>query len=367
MDMRSATRDWQTRRDRFCAETQAVAATLSAILRQPPDEREEPQIERCFTRLARLRADLAALLREQQALAAAPGYRRLRLSERRELEDQAPFGADPRRVLDVWNRVVRSARLAAGYSPAPLYPRNESETDPEVQRWNALDRAMTALHEFVNPRDAQDQAARDDGYFTDIPLPSSVFLADCHAAYRTCLAQDRTAPVRFLDVGCGGGVKVLMASQFFARAHGLEVDPGFYAAADGLLARVGRGRCDAIKGNALSFGGYRDYDVIYFYQPIRDPDLLMQLEQRITGEAWAGTVLVAPYAGFADRGPELGCGHVSGHVWVTHSSQEEADALAERAREMGTVITPEPLDGAQQAGVLGPVAEALNDQGFVIV
>lgn len=367
MDARSAARDWIALRGRFVAEAQAVSTTLATILHAPPEERDRVQVERCFTRLGRLRGDLAALLKDQQAIVKSEGFRALRLTERRAVEDTGPFGGDPRRILTIWNQVVRAARQAVGFGSAPLHPDDaRADTDPDVQRWKALDAAMVALHEYINPRDTQDSAAEAEGYFTDIPLPTSVFLEDCHAAYRVCLAQERRAPLKFLDVGCGGGMKVLMASHFFTLAEGLEADPNFIRAAKGLLGSVGWGRARAIRGDALAFDDYRNYDVIYFYQPMREAAGLLELEARIVQAAMAGTVLIAPYPGFEARGPGLGCAQVARHIWLSDTDEAEAGAIAERARSMSTVITPEPVDALRLAGVLAPLAKALDAAGFQV-
>lgn len=366
MDTLNSVTDYLVLRRRFRAETSAVAETLARILRDNPEDRDRDQIERCFVRLARLRTDLANLNKERGAIKGSEGWKRLRLMDRRAVESDEDFDADPRRLLTVWNRVLRGARIAVGFDDHTLYPEERSDADADLQRWAAMDRAMIAIHEYINPRDAQDDAARDAGYFSDIPLPTSTFVEDCHAAMRVCLAQDRRQPMRFLDIGCGGGVKVLLASQFFAEAHGLEIDPGYLKIAQGVLSRVGRGRCEAFLANALQFGGYGDYDVLYFYQPIKSESLLMDLERYIADEAFAGTVLIAPYDGFTARGPSLGCAQVARHVWLAGTSEAEAAEIGARAQQMGTVITPVPMDAHQQAGVLFPIVEALNERGFEV-
>lgn len=366
MDVRSALKDWIAHRDRFCAEATAVAGTLAAILHSPLEDREEQQAERCFSRLARLRGDLAALVKEQKVIASSPGYRELRFSERRALDQPGPFLAPAGRQLEYWNRVIKASRIALGFETEPLFNEDGLDSDPDRQQWAALDKALMHLNEFLNPRDAQDDQAKDDGYFTDIPLPTSVFMDDCHAAYRVCLAQGHRAQIRFLDVGCGSGMKSILASQFFAKADGLEVDPGFFRSAHALMSQVGRGRSAAIQGDALRFEGYKDYEVIYFYQPIRDSELLQELERQIVDHAFAGTVLIAPYADFQNRGEALGCGQITRHVWVTQTSQEEAEDLARRAAQMGTVINPLPLENLANTGVLLPVAQALDACGFGI-
>ena len=80
----------------------------------------------------------------------------------------------------------------------------------------------------------------------------------------------------------------------------------------------------------------------------------------------AGTILITPYPAFEKRGPELGCARIGQHVWVTDTTQDEADELAERATEMGTLITPVAHVSIRNSGILSPIAQALNDIGFEV-
>lgn len=367
MDAADAAKDWLAHRDRFCAETRAAVEALAAELRRPAALRDIAAANRCLARLARLRRTLDALLRERGVILGARDYRRVSIRLRRDLEDASPFGADPARLLAVWNRVSGAARQALSFEPMDLAPPARPELDPEEQMWRALEAAMVGMAHFVNPREAQAAEARARGYYSDIPLPARTFLADCHAALRVARAQGRREPMRFLDVGCGGGVKVAMAMHVFGEAWGLEVDPGYHARAERFLAEAGQGRCHVLKGDALEFDGYDRFDVIYFYQPIAEEGLLIELERRIAHRCAPGTVLIAPYFGFATRAEGLGCGHVTDHVWIARTTAEAAAETARRARTMGTVIAALPSQQRAYCGLLAPLAEALEENGFGLV
>ena len=230
---------------------------------------------------------------------------------------------------------LREALRAAHAGAArPLYPpRDRRDAGFDAVTNQVLD----VLGHVANPVD-QDVDAAAKGFFADIHLPMSDFLAHMHAAHRLLCALDRKRPWRFLDVGCGGGVKVLAAAGFFPGVAGLEYDPGYVAAAQDLMAAA-RCRAPVFEGDGLVWDGYSDFDVIYFYMPVRNDAGLIGLEQRIATSAAPGTVLVAPYQSILSRHRDLGCAHIAGAVFVTGMEQAEADALHEMACRIGPDLT----------------------------
>jgi hypothetical protein len=95
---------------------------------------------------------------------------------------------------------------------------------------------------------------------------------------------DRTK--RFLDVGCGMGSKVILASPVFD-SYGLEYNEKYVQKAHALgLARVMH--CDAFE-----FKDYKTFDLIYYYRPIFTPDLYYEFETIIHKNLKIGA-LVAP-------------------------------------------------------------------------
>tara|TARA_R110002049_G_scaffold10127_3_gene50378 strand:- start:80681 stop:81733 length:1053 start_codon:yes stop_codon:yes gene_type:complete len=221
----------------------------------------------------------------------------------------------------------------------PLYPRPDSATGHQSTRDAATDALLDVLHHVLNPA-AQSDTARDHGCHADIALPHSIFARDVHAAYRVLLARRPAHPTRFLDVGCGGGLKVLAAARYFDRCDGLEYQSDYAHAADALLASAGAGTCRILTGDALTFETYADYDVIYFFRPLRSGDLLHRLEDIITQTARPGTLLIAPYLYFEQRHRHIGCAHIAGHLYLTQSSQAEADALRHLAEQTGLNLRP---------------------------
>src|SRR5262245_51213218 len=81
-------------------------------------------------------------------------------------------------------------------------------------------------------RGEQSKSARDHGCFGHISLDAKKFLRDLHKARAVLsVVQPRMKHGRFLDVGCGVGMKVQLASHVFPTAHGLEFDKGYFRVA----------------------------------------------------------------------------------------------------------------------------------------
>ena len=222
------------------AEIDQQARACAALIRCPMSRKDIATLRRTLTALAGLRQRLVLRINQYRfwrpgtddrpvpprAVAVAP-------VPRPPWAEQAPRA---RYLNDLDARARKLAqvtdRLAAMLSrkPQPLYRPDPPRGDLVAEQLAASDRVFTALHRVVNPA-AQDAGSADFGCHPDIPLLPSVFLAHAHAALRVALAQNRPAPLRFLDVGCGGGVKVMLAAEIFGQADGLEYDPGYVAAA----------------------------------------------------------------------------------------------------------------------------------------
>jgi len=96
-------------------------------------------------------------------------------------------------------------------------------------------------------------------------------MSHAHVAYRAALAQKRGSSLQFLDVGCGGGIKVLLAAGLFDQAVGFDYDEAYVQATQTSFAQMGAKRCYAFWGNGLEYENYADFDVIYLFKPMSDP------------------------------------------------------------------------------------------------
>lgn len=263
--------------------------------------------------------------------------------------------------MNRWHEVGALLAQQAPPSASPLYVMRDDLPEALITQAEVGDALLNSLHRLINP-EVQAQAAHAHGCHADIGLAQSTFLEHAHAAYRLFLAQRRRAPARFLDVGCGAGLKVATAIEFFPRADGLEYDPGYARTAQSLFAAMGLAQCRVIEGDAMTFEGYDDYDVVYFYRPMRDMDAMKALEARIAAGVRPGTILIAAYGGFAARHADLGCAHVAGNLFVAHASTKEAAQLrcdAEyigpfvRRRETALTSVWEPILAASHANGYG--------------
>lgn len=248
-----------------------------------------------------------------------------------------------RRRLQMMQRISETMTTIAKGKSCPLYTPQRKMADMESVQADTLDSAMAFLHRLINPN-PQSDAAKDIGCFADIPLSSALFMAHSHAAFRVALAQKRPEPLRFLDVGCGGGMKVLLAAEIFEQADGFDFDPNYVAAAQRAMVQMNAKRCRVFEENALSFEYYAQYDVIYFYQPMSNFEALEALEDRIVQTARPGTILIAPYQRFLSRAEGLQCGRIDRAIFVTATSQADADVLRAQSQKIGPqILRPEQV------------------------
>lgn len=275
------------------------------------------------------------------------------------------FFEDARHRANSWLRLANliEQQLEVSYQPLIKIPR---ASDPvELQHLVVLNEMYRSFHKLANPF-TQDPEATEQSFFADIPLAATEFVEYAHAAYRVCLAQRRPLPLRFLDVGCGGGTKVVMAASFFGRTDGLEYDKGYAQAAQATLAQTGPANSQVFIGNALSFDTYADYDVIYFYRPIANEERRKLLEDRIARSARAGTVLIAPFNDFSDERDSLDCQRIAGPIYVTGVDAAAAQALLADAEATGISVPTRDFMIQPQTGYLTPLVLASLANGYVL-
>lgn len=243
----------------------------------------------------------------------------------------------------------------------PLYP----ATIPETHRSQvaASDEVFDWLHGILNP-ESQSESAQSAGCFADIALPNSEFHQHLHAAYRVLIAMDHSGPKRFLDVGCGGGLKVLTALRYFDEVSGFDFQASYVSVAEDLMRRGDVERANVFEADALLFEGYGDFEVIYFYRPIRDEEKLIEMEKRIVDMSKPGAILIAPYLGFGHRYKGLGCGHVDGHVYVAKTSQTAADRLRRRAAKTGVAVVRDAPGDIEN--LWSPLLSAARKSGYEV-
>lgn len=121
-----------------------------------------------------------------------------------------------------------------------------------------------------------------DGRFSFVPFPCGFFV-DLLLDIFFLLGQDRSK--KFLDVGCGLGSKVMLASVLFD-AYGIEYDERQVSIANNLnIKRVG-------KADGMTFDKYDEFDVIYYFRPIHDKEQYKLFETNIHQKMKPGALVV---------------------------------------------------------------------------
>lgn len=265
--------------------------------------------------------------------------------------------------LRLWGQALQAADLCLSGQEWPLFPPPRPHHDLDLAQSRILARSFTRAHRAVNTT-AQDAVAEGMGYFSDIPLDAGLFVELAHLAIRICLALRRPRPLRFLDVGCGGGVKLGIAGAMFDAVCGIDFDAGYVDVARRTLRAMGVLQGDVQQADGLAYDGYGGFAVIYFFRPIIDDDALRALETRIVDAAAAGTVLIAPYDGFGPRARAMGCGSVATYVHVKGIGAGDVGALLAETRRIGPDTTSQDAALPKGIGWLRPLWTACLANGI---
>ncbi len=241
------------------------------------------------------------------------------------------------RCLHLWTTALDAVEVCLSGREWPLFAPPPPRHHLESAQARVVSDSLTFATYALTPI-AQDADGRALGYYEDIPLNAAQFVELAHIAYRLLLAQKRPRPLRFVDVGCGGALKVALAGSLFDEICGIDYDPGYVDAAKRTLMAMRAARWHVELADGLTWDGYGGFDVIYFYMPIRPDRGLLDLEARIVAMAPPHSVLVAPYNEFRPRAPDLGCAQIVPFVYIKGMDQAEADELQAEARRMGPDI-----------------------------
>ncbi|MEX0312043.1 MAG: hypothetical protein AB3N17_17550 [Tateyamaria sp.] len=248
-------------------------------------------------------------------------------------------------ISDAQKRLRYAARFETAVRAQLAMPRRPltPEHVPPDRDVEVMDHVVTmfldGMHRAANPTAyTQSAEANARGFHCDIALPMLQFSRMIAAAYRICLAQRKTGPLRFLDVGSGGGTKVLAATTCFDQCDGLEYEQDTVETGQRLLSILSPETCRLMHGDATEFDGYGDYDVIYFYRPLADAEGALRMEGKMFEQAKPGTVLVVAGGLFSENLAARGIQRLSHHIYVTGLTEGDAALLRKRAEHMGTDV-----------------------------
>lgn len=105
-------------------------------------------------------------------------------------------------------------------------------------------------------------------------------------------ALPEAAGSSFLEVGCGIGTRMLVAHELFSLdCHGIDRVPEYVAQANEMLPE-GRPGVTAEVADALGWGGYGKYDIVWFNRPFNDRALQFQLEAQVWRDMKPGAVVI---------------------------------------------------------------------------
>jgi len=223
--------------------------------------------------------------------------------------------------------------------------RESSPDDTWLAFFDAGLKTLETLEEYLACGE-QSKRAQDHGCFAHIALDAKKFLRDLHKARAFLrIAKPRMKDSRFLDVGCGVGMKVQLASHVFSSAHGLEFDKGYFDVARRLRDTTLSYGVDYFHGDALKFDGFSAYNVIYLYRPMKDIEKQMELEDRIVVQAQKDAVIIAHLCGFdricrRKRDPEeIGLHRLFDTIYVKTSQRRLEKIQEQMAAQTGNLST----------------------------
>lgn len=338
-------------------ELTSLSEKIAGNLQQPASRRDTRQIADSWFEVERLRPRMNSTFRLLREIKKPFRSRFKPRDYRAQLQMYRQAQGFVKRFR-MWSEMESLVRRHMDPEKSPLLPKN-----PPGGQNALLKQIYKALHLLANPVN-QNSRARDHGCYTDIAYPIQYFDQLMSAAYRSCLAQHPQPHPRFLDVGCGGGTKVIAASRFFRWADGLEYDLGYVNSARRTLQIIGAPYSRIYHADALLFDSYSDYDVIYFYRPMRTDALMEALEQQIIRRARPGTILVAPYgAGLFGR-TGVDCAKVEDPIFITGVSQADADQIRQDAELTGTDILSRSDEHDFDTGYWGPILDSASFSGI---
>lgn len=284
-------------------------------------------------------------------------------------------------LFPLWQTHLTRLRVMLRTKPQPLYPDAADPSRTETAALIATDRLLERLHLGLSPHPPELHPGEGPAH-GDIPLPMSQFQRHMQAAKRVLRAMGQGRG-KFLDVGCGIGLKVIAAAEYVDLAEGLEYDAALCATARHLTENaetIRRAAATAttpwlmpqagatgrvFQADALRFEAYGDYDVIYAYRPISDATLRRALEARIVAQARPDTLLIFPYPEFCEQAEALGCTQIEGALYLASWKGVDVAQLRFRAGHVGNARPTPPVGGYPDEGFVTPLTGLLRSWGQI--
>lgn len=142
-------------------------------------------------------------------------------------------------------------------------------------------------------------------FFAYQPTSIQTFMEDLEVAQRFAPGK------QWMEIGCGIGTKLIIASQCGFSVHGIEVREQYIAVAKHLCPEAKYEVADA-----RYYDGYAAFDVIHCYRPIISEEGQHSLEEHLTKQMRRDAVLILPHRNVFALGWRLADESKNGHVWV---------------------------------------------------
>jgi len=140
-------------------------------------------------------------------------------------------------------------------------------------------------------RDSQRQSQNDpESEYPFVPMDTrQVYdqLKFVHG-FLTDSRQSASAPLSFLDIGCGIGNVLLFAELMEFTVSGLEKDEYPFTIAAKLI-----GQEKVVQQDIWEYDRYQTFDVIYYFRPFHEGNLQRRFERFIEDQLKPGGVLIA--------------------------------------------------------------------------
>ena len=148
------------------------------------------------------------------------------------------------------------------------------------------------------------KAHEKSGAFKYIPLHHDKFIEQLCIALGLLLANDSSKKLKFIDVGCGIGTKLMLAADISYNivSHGIEINAQYVAKAKKLMECYNKKKLcgdnvridseNIILGDARKHD-FSPYDILYFYCPMLDTAKQVELEAQLYKTAKEGALILA--------------------------------------------------------------------------
>lgn len=169
-------------------------------------------------------------------------------------------------------------------------------TKTETKSLDLLSNFYSKIENLFRDSEYSIKVNKSEEEFKDyyLAIPISSYYIDTLFKIRKLFKNNTIAP-KFLDVGCGYGNVVALAKSFGFDAYGIEIRDTYKSIHD----KICYGR--VFYTDAFKFNTYKEYNVIYLYCPIKNPDLMQELLIKIAKEVKKGTVICCFGTGYYGR------------------------------------------------------------------